>query len=72
MTNSELLKQKIAGSGLKLSFIAEKIGISLNGLKNKVEGRNEFKQNEIIKFCELLNIRDLDEKEAIFFAEKVD
>lgn len=65
--NSELLKSEIEQSGLKRSYIANKLGITAYGLKLKVDGVNEFKNSEIIKISELLNL-DNQARNAIFFA----
>lgn len=68
MTNTALLEQYIEKSGLKKSFIAEKLGITAYGFALKVSNKNEFKASEITILCELLKIRARD-KEAIFFAK---
>lgn len=73
MTNTELLEKKIEDSGLKKSYIAKAIGLkSTFGLSKKINNITEFKASEIDALCELLNIETLEEKEAIFFAIKVD
>jgi len=72
MTNTNLLEEKIAASGLMKKHIAEKLGLSPYGLSKKISGQNEFKTGEIQELCKLLNITSLREKETIFFAGKVD
>ena len=72
MTNSELLKQKIKESGLKLGFIVEKLGTSYAWFNKKLENGKEFNAVEIQKLCEILGITDLKEKERIFFAKNVE
>lgn len=72
MTNTNLLKLKITASGLKISFIAEFVGISRQLLWKKINNKTPFNQFEIEKMCTILKIEDLTEKEAIFFAENVD
>lgn len=72
MTNSALLIAKIEESGLKLGFIANKLDVSYPWLRKKIAGKVPFKAYEIQIMCALLNITDLDEKEAIFFAEDVE
>ena len=67
MTDIDLLKKKIADSGLKMVFIAEKMGIMRQTLYNKVNGLSEFNQSEIALLCEILNIKTKAEKESIFF-----
>ena len=72
MTNRKLLEKKIKESGLKLGFIAEKLGISYHWLKRKINGEVPFKAYEIKILCDLLGITDLQEREEIFFAENVE
>lgn len=67
MTNTELLRSKIEGSGLKVQFIAGKLGISPQGFYNKLNNKTEFRASEIRVICDLLHI-GAKEKEAIFFA----
>jgi len=72
MTNTKALREKIAERGLKLKFVAEKVGLSYQGLQNKIENKSDFTTTEISALCDLLNITSLKEKESIFFAVKVD
>jgi len=72
MTNSKKLNKKIEESGLKRGFIAEKLGISYHWLNQKINNVVAFKAYEIQILCELLNITDPAEKEAIFFAKNVE
>ena len=67
MTNTELLREAIANSGLKIQFLAESIGISRFALNNKIENRTHFKSGEIKALCDLLGIESLSDKERIFF-----
>ena len=71
MTDSVKLREYMQQSGFKLSFIASKIGISVQTLLNKIEGKTEFKASEIKKLCELLHI-GLSGMQEIFFAMDVD
>ncbi len=71
MTNTNLLERRIQESGLKKSYIAKALGITLKTLANKIMNRCEFKASEIDALCKLLGITDPAEKEAIFFAAKV-
>ena len=72
MTDTEVLKKKIADAGLKQGFIADKLGLSSYGFANKLNNVTEFKATEIQTLCEILKITSLKEKEAIFFKSKVD
>ena len=71
MTDTKLLREKIEQSGYKLQFIAKKVGITYQGLLNKINNKSEFRANEIQA---LYNFLGLTEKEriAIFFAANVD
>ena len=71
MTNTLLLDEKINESGLKLRFIATKIGITYQAFLNKRNNESEFKAPEIQILCELLGL-SLQDKEDIFFAPNVD
>ena len=66
MTDTAKLRQKIKDSGYRIHFIAEKIGLSYQGLLNKVENKREFRAGEIIVLCDLLGI-DAQERDTIFF-----
>lgn len=70
MTNTDLLKDTIAKSGFKISFIADCVGISRQLLWRKINNLSAFNQYEINKLCEILKITSLKMKEAIFFANK--
>ncbi len=67
MTDVELLKQKIAESGLKVTFIAKECGLSPQGFYNKRDGKTEFTQSEIMGLKKLLRLTS-EETERIFFA----
>ena len=71
MTNTGLLEQRIKESGYKKGYLAKCLGISLAAFSHKIKGVHEFKASEIQTICCLLGIKDIDEKERIFFAEVV-
>ena len=56
MTNIELLNEYIEKSGLKLQYIADQLFITRWALYQKLNNKSSFKQGEIKKLCELLNI----------------
>jgi plasmid maintenance system antidote protein VapI len=68
MTNTSLLKDYIKRSGYKIRFLAHQLGISEHSLSRKINGKNEFKANEIDMLCSLLKIGTKD-RMAIFFAK---
>ena len=63
--NTKLLQQKIKNSGLKMGFIAEKLGRSRQALSDKIQGKTEFLPSEIRILCELLHLSD-DDRRLIF------
>lgn len=65
MTNSELLREKIAESGMKKSAIAERIGVSKQCFYNKMNGQ-EWTAKQIDCLREILRLSDADVI-AIFF-----
>lgn len=72
MTDTERLRKIISKSGLKYSYVAEKIGLTYQGFKNKIENKNLFNVEEVDKLCKLLDITDVYQKEEIFFAKQGD
>lgn len=72
MTDSVALRNLITSRGLKLKYVAERIGLSPYGLSLKINNLQEFKTSEVVALCELLDINDLADKESIFFANKDD
>lgn len=71
MVDTQLLDSKIESSGLKKSFIVEKLGLSRFGFDKKIKGINPFRVAEIYVLCDLLNISE-EEKRKIFFADEVE
>lgn len=69
MTNTELLEEKIAQSGKKKGYLAEKVGLSTGGFYNCCNNKAEFTARQIAILCEELNITTFEEMKAIFFAK---
>lgn len=67
MTDTVLLREKMDQSGYKLRFIAEKVGLTYQGLLNKLNNIREFKASEIKALSDLLNLTEA-ERTAIFFS----
>lgn len=72
MTNTKLLEQLIKESGLKLSYIAEKLGITRQALYKKIRGLAPFTGPEIKILCDLLNLKTWAKIKPVFFADNVD
>ena len=71
MTDTKMLRQLIDESGYKLRFIAEKCGLTYQGLLPKINGERDFDQTEIAALRTLLHL-DQDQVDAIFFGLEVD
>ena len=71
MTNKALLEEKIKESGKKKKYLAEKCGLSMQGFRNCLNNKAEFKTGQIQILCAELGITKLTEKEAIFYAKNV-
>ena len=71
MTNAELLEQEISNSGMKISAIADKLGISREGFYKKLRNETEFIASEIVLMQNILNLSN-EIRDAIFFAKKVE
>lgn len=72
MVDTGKLNKKIKEKGLKKSFIAQKMGLSRYGFYRKLDNASEFTATEIMIFCDILNIKNLSEKERLFFAKNVE
>lgn len=72
MTDEKRLREVIEERGLKLKYVAEKLGLSYYGFLLKLTNKQEFKTSEVVILCELLEIKSLTEREKIFFARKDD
>lgn len=71
MTDTELLKKKINENGYKVSFIAEKLGLTIQGFYNKINNKSGFYVTETAILKELLNLSD-QEYSDIFFDVRVE
>lgn len=69
MVDSKMLNGLIKESGLKNYLIAKTLGISTTSLKSKVEGRTDFKSEEISALKGLLNL-SLSQINELFFIKK--
>ncbi len=56
MTDSSRLKDVVEKSGLKKTFIAEKLGLSYQGYLKKENGKSEFMAKEISVMKDLLRL----------------
>lgn len=69
MTDWDLLEEKIEASGLKRSYIYDKLGISRYAWSKRHSRKSDFTASEILTLCDILRITKLSEREQIFFAK---
>ncbi len=67
MVNTELLEERIIQSGKTKSYLADRIGCTIQTFRNKCVGNTEFKVSEVNVLCDELSITRLTDKERIFF-----
>ena len=71
MTNSKLLNDEISKSGMTITFIARKIGITREGFYKKLNNETEFKASEIVALQSILRLSN-ERRDEIFFATQVE
>ena len=69
--NNSLLKEVIKDRCIKVSALADKIGITRQSLHMKLNGEREFSQGEILSLKTVLHLSD-DQFMNIFFADRVE
>ena len=67
MVDTQYLEEIISSSGKKKSYLAEKIGCSIQTLRLKCKNEYDFTTSEVDALCTELGITKLTEKEKIFF-----
>ena len=68
MTDTKMLKKKISDSGISITHIAKKIGITREGFYKKLNNETEFKASEICIIKQILNL-SIEERDEIFFCK---
>lgn len=71
MTNSDKLSDEITDSGITITAIARKIGITREGFYKKLNNETEFKASEISALQKILNLSN-EKRDEIFFAKDVE
>lgn len=71
MTDSTLLNEEIVNSGITITAIARKLGITREGLYKKINNETEFKASEILSMQKILNLTNK-KRDSIFFTNKVE
>ena len=65
MANVKLLREKIEQSGMSITFISEKCGISRETFYNRME-KPDFKASEIVSLTNVLRL-SREDRDLIFF-----
>lgn len=68
MTDTILLRKVINRSGISITFLAKKLGLSREGFYKKLNGETEYKASEIFKLQKILHLDDRT-RDKIFFGE---
>lgn len=72
MVNTQLLDEARQKAGKTKTYLADKLGISIQALRLKSKNDYSFTSDEVTILCDELGITKLSEKERIFFARNVD
>ena len=67
MVQLESLKSLVDYSGMTMTAIAQRLGMSRATLYKKLDGKTEFKVSEIVSLCKVLHLSDK-ERDLIFFS----
>lgn len=68
--NGAKLRGRIAESGLRKQDVADKLGLSGTGFRNKLQGETEFVLSEIETLQQILHLNN-QERDEIFFSADV-
>ena len=71
MTDSKKLSDEIADSGITITAIAKKLGITREGFYKKLNNETEFKASERSALQKILRLTNK-KRDEIFFAQEVD
>lgn len=71
LTDSEMSSDVISDSGITITAIARKLGITREGFYKKLNNETEFKASEIASMQNILGLSNK-KRDAIFFAKEVE
>lgn len=72
MTDTTAFKVAVTSAGISYGEIAEQLGITRGSLYNKIHNRSDFRQLELYKLFDLLNLDTWEKRQAIFFVDLVE
>ena len=67
MGDMTMLRRKIKDSGVTITAVADRIGVTRETLYNRLDGKSEFKASEISCLTNMLRLKKA-EQDAIFFS----
>lgn len=67
MVDTQRLEEAISLSGKTKTYLARKIGRSIQNLNLKINNKSVFRSDEVDVLCSELSITKLSDKEKIFF-----
>lgn len=67
VVDTQILEDLIASTGKKKTHLANRLGISVQNLRLKIQNKSDFRSNEVAILCQELGISRLSDKEKIFF-----
>ena len=70
LVNTEALRKKISDSGVSITFIADKCGITRETLYNRFKGKGEFTVSEVVALTDLLHLSK-EERDDIFLRREL-
>lgn len=70
MTDTERLKAEIKNRGFKLSFIADKLGLSKQALTKRFRDNGDFKAGEMFIISDILNLTNEEQRDIFCFQSK--
>lgn len=68
MTNANEFKVALARSGLSMGDIAKELNITRSALWSKLHNKSDFRQLELVKLFDLLNLDTWEKRQTVFFA----
>ena len=71
MTDSLMLNNAISESGMTITAISQKLGITREGFYKKLNNETEFKASEIVLMQRILGLSNK-RRDSIFFAKEVE
>ena len=69
MIDTRELEKRIAASGKTKSYLAKKMGVTIQTLRLKITNQSDFTTTQVDVLCNEFSITRLTDKEKIFFVK---